>query len=41
MKNVKSKIIKTRRGFQYVGHLYYSENLNWAAQTFDWASDWI
>jgi len=32
IKNVKFKIIKTRIGCQYVGYLYYSENLNWAAQ---------
>jgi len=32
IKNVKLKIIKTRAGCHYVGHLYYSKNLNWAAQ---------
>jgi len=33
IKNVKLKIIKIRTGCQYVGYLYYSENLNWAAQS--------
>jgi len=32
IKNVKFKIIKTRKGCQYVGHFYYSQNLNWASR---------
>jgi len=32
IKNVKFKIIKTRRACQYVGYFYYSQNLNWATQ---------
>ena len=32
MKNVKFKLVKIRTGGQYLGYLYYSENLNWAAQ---------
>jgi len=31
IKNVKFKIIKIRTGCQYVGYLYYSKNVNWAA----------
>jgi len=31
IKNVKFKIIKIKIGCQYVGYLYYSKNLNWAA----------
>ena len=27
-----SKIIKIRAGCQYIEYIYYSENLNWAAQ---------
>jgi len=34
MKNVKLEIIKIRTKCQYVGLLYYSEILNWAAQNF-------
>jgi len=37
--NVDIKIIKITTGFQYVGYVYYSANLNWA----DWARknvDW-
>jgi len=30
IKNVKFKIIKITTGCQYVGYLFYSENLNWA-----------
>jgi len=37
IKNVKLRIIKTRTGCQYIGYIYYSENLNWAAKTIDWA----
>jgi len=32
IKTVRFKIIKTSTGCQYVGYLYYSENLKWAAQ---------
>ena len=32
IKNVRFKIIKIRRGCQYVGYLYYSKNLSLAAQ---------
>jgi len=32
IKNVKFKIIKISTGCQNIGYLYYSENLNWAAQ---------
>jgi len=32
IKNVKFKITKIRKGWQYVGYFYYSENLNRAAQ---------
>jgi len=31
-KNVKFKILKTRTSCQYIGYVFYSENLNWAAQ---------
>jgi len=31
IKNVKFRIIKIRTGCQYIGYIYYSENLNWAA----------
>ena len=34
IKNVKFKVIKIKKGCQYVGYFYYSENLNWAAQNF-------
>jgi len=30
MKNFKFKIIKIRKGCQYVGYLYYNGNYNWA-----------
>jgi len=30
--NVKFKVIKMRKDFQFVGCFYYSENINWAAQ---------
>jgi len=30
--NVKFKVIKIRKGCQYVGYFCYSETLNWAAQ---------
>jgi len=32
MKDVKFKVIKIRKGCQYVGYFYYSENLKWVAQ---------
>jgi len=32
VKNIKFMIIKIRTGCQYIGHFYYSEKLNWAAQ---------
>jgi len=32
IKNVKFKVIKIRKGCQYVEYFYYSENLNWTAQ---------
>jgi len=32
IKNVKFRIIKIRASWQYIGYIYYSENLNWAAQ---------
>jgi len=32
LKNVKFSVIQTRTDCQYLGYLYYSENLNWAAQ---------
>jgi len=31
IKIFKFRIIKIRTGFQYIGCIYYSENLNWAA----------
>ena len=31
VKNVRFRIIKIRTGCQYIGYIYYSENLNWAA----------
>jgi len=37
IKKVKFKIIKIRTGCQHIGYFYYRENLNWAAQNFDWA----
>jgi len=40
IKNVKFKFIKMGTGCQDVGHFYYSENLIWAAQIFDWAAGW-
>jgi len=38
IKNVKFQIIKLRTGCQHIGYFNYSENLNWAAQTFYWAT---
>ena len=35
IKNVRFRIIKIRTGCQYIGYIYYSENLNRAAKTFD------
>jgi len=32
IKTVKLKIVKIRRGCQYIGYFNYSENLNWAVQ---------
>jgi len=32
IKNVKFKVIKIRKGSQYVRYFNYSANLNWAAQ---------
>jgi len=32
IRNLKFMIIKVRTGCEYVGYLYYSGNLNWAAQ---------
>jgi len=41
IKNFKFKIIKIRTGCQYVGYLYYSENLNWATHNLrPWAAGW-
>jgi len=37
IKNVKFKIFKIRAVYQYMDYLSYSENLNWAAQTYNWA----
>jgi len=31
IKIFKFRIIKVRTGCQYIGYIYYSENLNWAA----------
>jgi len=31
IKIFKFRIIKIRTGCQYIGYIYYSENLNWAA----------
>jgi len=41
IKNVKFKIIKIRTGCEYVRYFYHSENLNWAAKKFDWATCWL
>ena len=41
IKNVKFKIIKVRTGCEYVRYFYQSENLNWAAKNFDWATCWL
>ena len=38
IKNVKFKFIKIRTGCQYVGYVYYIENLTGPHKTFDWAT---
>jgi len=40
IKSVKFKIFKIRVGCQNVGYLYYSKNLNWAAQNLQLSGMW-